>query len=71
MPKNRALINAILDREKTHIVIAKRAGIHQTRFSRIVNGHDEPSEDEKKALARVLRRPVDDLFPPTTQDAVA
>lgn len=63
MPKNKALILAMLDRETTQIKTARQTGIHQSRLNRIVNGHDEATPDEKKALAKALRRPVAELFP--------
>lgn len=63
MPKHRRLVIAILDRDITQTEIAKKTGIHESRLSRIVNGHDEADDDEKKALAKVLRVPLDQLFP--------
>ena len=63
MAHNRSLAIAILDSGKPQIVIAKKAGIHETRLSKIVNGHLEPTDDERKVLARVLRRRVVDIFP--------
>lgn len=63
MAHNRALRIAILDSGKPQIVIAKKAHIHETRLSKIVNGHLNARDEERAALARALRRPVDDLFP--------
>lgn len=63
MAKNKLLIVAIIDRNTSQIVLAKKAGIHETRLSKIVNGHIEPTPDEKKAIARALRTPVTVLFP--------
>lgn len=63
MPIRTPLERAIFDSHKKKIVIAKRAGIHQTRLSKILNGHVDATDDEQKALARVLRRPIADLFP--------
>lgn len=63
MAKHKPLVIAILDRDITQIEIAKKARMHESRLSRIINGHDVPTPDEKKALARILRRTVDQLFP--------
>jgi transcriptional regulator with XRE-family HTH domain len=45
------------------IEIAKRAAIHETRLSKISRGHVEATADEMKRLAKVLRKPVDEIFP--------
>lgn len=63
MAHKRALKIAIWDSGKPQIVVAQKAKIHETRLSKIVHGHLEPTADEQKALARVLRRPIDELFP--------
>ena len=42
--------------------IAERAGINQVRFSRIVHESVEAREEEKKAIATILKKPVHDLF---------
>lgn len=60
---NRALKMAIWDSGKPQIVVAEKAKIHETRLSKIVRGHIAPNDNERKALARVLRLPVDELFP--------
>lgn len=43
--------------------IAARAGMAQDRLSRIIHRYSEPSDDEKKALARVLNVPISEIFP--------
>ncbi len=63
MAMNMALKFAIVNSRKRQIEIAKRARIHETRLSKIINGYLDANEDEKKALARVLRTSVDELFP--------
>ena len=63
MPKNLSLKFAILESGLTQIAVAKAADIHDSRLSRIVNGHDDPSDAEIKALARVLKRKPVQLFP--------
>ncbi len=60
---NKALRHAIVDSEKRQGAIARSARIHHTRLSRIVRGHLEANEKERKALARVLGRSQDELFP--------
>lgn len=58
---NTTLKLAILDRS-TQTEVAKKAGLSESRLSRIIRGHYAPTDDEKKALARVLRKPVHELF---------
>jgi transcriptional regulator with XRE-family HTH domain len=63
MPKNLSLKFAILESGRSQIEVAKAADMHDSRLSRIVNGHDQPSTSEQKALARVLKRKLVHLFP--------
>ena len=42
--------------------IAHRAGIREIRFSKIVTGRTVPSPEERKSIAAVLDKSVDDLF---------
>jgi len=62
MPKNLALKIAIVESGLTQFEVAAAAGIHHTRLSHIINGHREASEDEQRALARVLKRKIGQLF---------
>lgn len=62
MPKNKAIVLAMIDRDMTQIEVAKKADIHESRLSRIVNGHDDATEDEQKAIAKALKASVTDLF---------
>jgi transcriptional regulator with XRE-family HTH domain len=55
----------------TQLTVAKRAGMHESKLSRIIRGHDEATVEEKKAIARAVRRPVDHCFPPSDSEAVA
>jgi len=48
---------------QTQLEIAKKAEIHYTRLNKLVKGWLPASDREKKALARVLRKPVEELFP--------
>jgi len=66
MAHNTALKLAIFSRRKTQIEIAKRAGIHETRLSKIVRGHLDATPEEQSALARALRTTVAELFPSPT-----
>ena len=63
MAINPQLKLAIFESGDPQVVIAKRAGVDETRLSRIIRGHVEATASERKALARALRLPVDDLFP--------
>ena len=42
--------------------IAKQVGITQVRFSRIIHMGVEPNDDEKRAIAGILEKPMRDLF---------
>lgn len=57
------LRTAIFNSGQRQIAIAKRAGMHESRLSKIAHGYLAASDDEKKTLARILRRPVEELFP--------
>ena len=63
MAMNLTLKVAILQAGLTQADISQRTGIHDTKLSKIVRGYREPSEAEQKAIAKVLRRAVHDLFP--------
>ena len=58
-----ALRTAIFHSGLKQIRIARLADINETRFSKIVCGHVDPNAWEKKQIARVLRKTVDELFP--------
>lgn len=63
MATNTALKMAIFESPDTQTTVAKRAGLSESRLSRIIHGHSpEPSDDEKKAIAKALRRKVQELF---------
>ncbi len=60
---DKALKHAIVDSEKTQRQIARSTRIDETRLSRIASRQVAPKPREMKALARVLGRPQDELFP--------
>ncbi len=59
---NLTLKIAVIERRITQREVAKRAGIGEVRLSMIVRGAD-PTDDEKRAIAKVLKRQSSDLFP--------
>jgi predicted transcriptional regulator len=61
-PLNVALRVAIAASGRTQKHIARRAGINQWRLSRIVQGDVTPTPTEQARLARILDKPVQDLF---------
>lgn len=63
MAKNIALKIAIIESGLSQVEIAEAIDMHDTKLSFIVNGHREPSEAERKALARILKRKASHLFP--------
>jgi transcriptional regulator with XRE-family HTH domain len=65
MAPNTALKTAIFSSGTTQTAVSQKTGIHESRLSRIVRGHIDPTNDEKRAIARALRRQVSDFFPPS------
>lgn len=63
MAKLTPLRIALITNDKRQFEIANRAGMHQSRLSLVVNGHQAPTEKEAKAIARALRTSVHVLFP--------
>lgn len=63
MAPNTALKSAIFSRGTTQTVVAQKTGIHESRLSRIIRGHDTASDEEKKAIAKSLNLPVNQVFP--------
>lgn len=65
MAPNTALKSAIFQGGTTQLEICKksRGVIDEPRMSRIVRGHVAPTDEEKRVIARVLRMPVNQLFP--------
>ncbi len=56
----------LLERGEHQYEIAARVGVSETRMSRIVRGRLEPTEAERKALARALGVAESELFPKTS-----
>jgi transcriptional regulator with XRE-family HTH domain len=63
MPKNIALKIAILHSGLSQIEVATLIGVDEAIISKFVNGHRTPTEEQLKALARVLKRKPEQLFP--------
>lgn len=69
MALNTALKLAILESGFTQMEVAnevsKQPGLklHESQLSKITRGHMDPSDDIKKALAKVLRKRVAQIFP--------
>lgn len=53
---------AVLRLGEPQYVIAARADMSETRFSRILRGRVEPTVAEKKKLCEVLKAPLEQLF---------
>lgn len=54
----------LLDEGRRQTWLSERSGVEVTRLSRIVNGL-HPTEHEAAAIAGVLGRHVDEVFPQT------
>jgi transcriptional regulator with XRE-family HTH domain len=62
MPINLALRVAIAATGRTQKDVARRARINQWRLSRIVQNDVTPTTPERARLARILGKPVQELF---------
>ena len=62
---NKALRTAIVNREPflAQWKIARRIGVDDSKMSGFVHGRFEPTPKQKRALARVLRTTVEQIFP--------
>jgi hypothetical protein len=65
MAPNSALKTAIFESGMTQGQVGRktRPRILESRLSKIIRGHIEPTPEEKEALAKVLQRRIDHLFP--------
>lgn len=59
---NATLRDAIFRSGQPQIEVARKAGIHETRLSKIVRGWVQPNAAERRSLARVLKSSVEELF---------
>jgi transcriptional regulator with XRE-family HTH domain len=66
---NKALRIAIINSGLRQYDVAKRVGVGEARMSGFVHGRFEPTQDEKKRIAKVLKVAVHDLF--QSESAVA
>ena len=57
------LKRAILKSGMKQLAIAEKAGIEEVRFSRIVNGHIEPTKKEKYKIAEAMGVEQERIFP--------
>ena len=53
----------ILETGRPQIVIARDSGISEAQLSRIVKGWAVPGEEVKNKLAKILKCPVEEIFP--------
>lgn len=60
---NTNLKTLILERRLRQYDLARRLGLTETRFSRIVNEREEPDAAVKAALAKLLDVPAAHIFP--------
>ena len=63
MAKNERLRQARFFAKKPQIVLWRETGIHYSTISRIECGYMEPTQDQKKKLAKALGVEQDWLFP--------
>ena len=63
MTRNIGLKQALVGRGVPDYRSAYDANLNPTKLSKIIIGLVIPTQDEKKRLAEVLKRPVDELFP--------
>lgn len=60
---NVPLKSAIFESKKTQKRVATLVGMRDVELTRIVRGWRDATDDEKKRLARVLHKPVTEIFP--------
>ena len=53
---------AILNSNVPQYVLAAKAGMSETKLSRVVRGRADPTEDERRRIAKALGVSEDDLF---------
>lgn len=63
MALNITLKVAIVQSGQAQVEIAKAARMHESKLSKIVNGHLLPTEDEAALIAAAIGRQVSELFP--------
>lgn len=68
---NLALKLAIVATRKSQREVAQLAGIGEIHLSKIVCNRAIPTADERRDLARVLRKPQHELFPMSDEAAAS
>jgi len=71
MTRNIGLKKALIDRGVPDYRSAYDANLNSTKLSKIIIGLVIPTQDEKERLAAICKRPVDELFPSTTDSVPA
>ena len=61
---------AVIKSGKYQFEIALEAGISEVKFSKILKGRIEPNQNEKDKIAKVLGRPINELFPEDKNEKV-
>ena len=60
---------ALIERGTPAYKTAMAVDIHPNKLSKFISGLQDPTQKEKENLAKILNRPITDLFPSST-DAV-
>lgn len=66
---NTALAKAIIDSGKKKKTVARLARMSPSKFSKVLHGDRPVSDVERERLARVLGKPIDELFPESLSGA--
>ncbi len=59
---NWELMRVIEDKGLKKKKVAERSGMSPVRFSQLIHGYVEPNRDEKRRIAKALKRPQRELF---------
>ena len=59
---NSKLKHALVDHPEPAYKVAKQIGVHHSTISKFISGLQEPTEEQKKKLAKVLGKSVKELF---------
>ncbi len=66
---NTKLISEIDSRGLKHHWVARKIGVTPSRLSLIVRGRSEPSLDEKRQLAKLLDKNMNEIFPESSDES--
>lgn len=64
--KYRRLRGLRAERKWTQLYLSLKTKIHQSHLSRIENGYEDPTPEERARIAKAFQLPESDVWPETT-----